>query len=87
MDIKYELPEETLKALKGELGHGGIGDVAEKCGKHRNEVSNIMNGKVKLTSENVIVITTAQAIIEERKQLAEEKSKALTKSINKTLSA
>lgn len=86
MDVKYDLPKETLEALKEELGHGGIGLVADRGGFHRNEVSAILNGHVKIGSHNEDVIKTIQQVIREQREEAEEKAKKMTDSINKTLS-
>lgn len=84
--IQYELPQETLNSLKEELGHGGIGIVADRVPCHRNLVSGILNGKVKITEDNEKVVTTIQSVIREWREESEKKAKEMEKSIKKTLS-
>ncbi len=84
--IQYDLPKETLNALKEELGHGGIGIVADRVPCHRNLVSGILSGKVKINEDNEKVVTTIQSVIREWREESEKKAKKMNESLKKTLS-
>jgi DNA-binding transcriptional regulator YdaS (Cro superfamily) len=77
-----KIPKETLEKIVEALPRGGQKTIAEKTGNSENYVSQVLNGYISVSDENVSIIYCAQAIIRDTREAEEKLKKSIDKLLN-----
>lgn len=71
------VPKETLEALRNELPHGAMIEIAEKTNYSLGYVSQIFRGEKPITLENISMIHEAQKLIRNHRDKIEIERKKI----------